>query len=225
MYTNSANHEERFWTYFNNLGSQNRIHQSLYLLSMSEVDIQPLKAIIRKHKIEIREKTDTKVWLVIVDTMGDSRLDPINKEAISWGIQLLVFKPTGLEIEYALFNNDSACWSCYKKRDSLLDGVGTYLKKALPNCRPLPEPVYYNKPTVSLAFNWIMLEIERLLSEPTSHPLAGKLRAIALDKMESSDHVITQLAHCTSCQDDNSKSDQFPSSLEIRIDREMITSD
>lgn len=196
----NRDHSERlFW---NQLGCSNLIdfsESSLYVHSLSDIKTTQLISLAQSRGINITNKNNASVWLIVVDAMNDPRLTSLNQYAKAEGISLLVLKPIGVEIEYAFFGESSACWACFEKRHQLLDGPAAYLNHTLSLSRPITEPVSYTPTSTTLAFSLIIIALEKYLLSTTRPSMEGVLHSFNLESMQTTNHLITRLPHCACC--------------------------
>lgn len=155
--------------------------------------------LLQKNGFEPAPLKEAQLWIVVVDAIGDPRLGAINQRAFDRGMPLFILKPAAREIEYALFTNSTACWACFEKRNSLLDGPATYLYHALRPDRPVTEPAMPSDTILSLVSRWAIFELKRYMAATDTNALAGTLRTVLLDRMDTTTHPVARLPHCTVC--------------------------
>lgn len=218
---NRSHPEHIFWK---QLGYNNQIDFSdsrIYIHSFSDIELAHLVSLTQKRSIQITNRDNASVWLVVVDTMNDPRLSTFNEQAIAKRIPLLVLKPIGTEIEYAFFGKDAACWACFEKRHQLLDGPATYLNHTLSMSRPITEPVSYTTTSTTLAFSWITAELEKFFLKVTPSSCCGTLCTLDLETMQTTHHPITKLPHCTTCGTQHNNNNALPNPPQIQIHKKM----
>ncbi len=214
--------ENRFWKQLGHSDLNDLSGHRIYLQSFSKINIAPLTELVIQGGFQISNTDNASVWLVIVDTLSDFRLAPLNKKALERGIKLLILKPVGAEIEYALFDGHASCWACFEKRSQLIDGPAAYLNHKLSLPYPVTEPQSFTSSSLMLAFTWIMTELEKMLKASTSIQYSGFLRSLNLASMQMESHIITRLSHCSVCNDHNIKTNYFPKKPDISIHQRMI---
>lgn len=167
--------------------------------SLSEISEAALTPLLLQNGFEPAPLEKAQLWFVLLDAMGDPRLGAINQHAFARGMPLFLLKPAAREIEYALFTAASACWACFERRNSLLDGPATYLYHALQMDRPVTEPAGPTDAILSLISRWAVFELKRYLAAPDGNTLAGTLRTVQLDRMATTTHPVIRLPHCSVC--------------------------
>ena len=80
IHMKSITPEDRFWRQLGTARPFSTVEASLFICSLSEVDVDPLFALLRRRGIQRVDQNDAPIWLVIVDSMGD----PKNRPETSW---------------------------------------------------------------------------------------------------------------------------------------------
>ncbi len=213
--------EQRFWHLMNPVPPHHAVDGSVSIHSLSEVDINPFRSMLIHRGIPCQDQERASLSLVIVDSMGDPALEAFNQRMLQSGTPFFVLKPIGIEVEYALFTKESACWVCFEKRHRLLDGPATYLYEVLDLEQPVIQPHSFTEGSVTLAYTWALLEIGRLFKGASFARLQGKLHAVQLEHMQTSRHSITRLPHCRACSDKTIPAG-FPPTPKINLNQNII---
>ncbi len=137
--------------------------------------------------------------LLLVDTMGDPRIEPINRTCLENDTPLFLLKSGGQAFEYALFTRTSAWWGCFEKRHRLLDGPATYLYQVLQPEQPVIEPQAYTRDRLEIIARWVLIEISNYLQSPDDALLPGTLRSVAMDALTTSSHRVSRIPSCPAC--------------------------
>ena len=173
-------------------------NHALHIKSLSSVDATHLVEQLKARDITISSEKSSSIWLVIVDSIGDPRISTFNHRTRELGKPMVVFKPTGQETEYALFTNDSACWTCFEKKHRLLDGAATYLYSRLNFVEPIVQPEITTTRSLELAFDLITSDLSKILNAGFEGA-SGKLNCTELNSNQTTQHIISKIPDCPVC--------------------------
>jgi bacteriocin biosynthesis cyclodehydratase domain-containing protein len=141
--------------------------------------------------------------LVVTDDYLRPELRDVNAAALESGRPWVAVKLGGNELWYGpLFTpGHSGCWECMRHRLAGNRHVERYLARKRGEAEPLVVPVPTAPTAPAAAGALIAGEVARIVATGTSPVLDGRMRALELQALEVSEHVLVRRPQCRACGD------------------------